>query len=597
MAGFIRYPALCRWAKVAGTVFVALIVISFAGARAKADAYYEPTGAHPLAPPDTSSPRATMRSFIEALNRTYSLDIADADIESIDIELARAARCLDLSEVAPEFRREVGNETALLLKEILDRISLPPYDQIPGADDLTVTDGDDNGVLEKWTVPSSEITIARMTSGPRKGEYLFNAQTVAEARNFFKRIADQDYQDRDDITPNMYNDYLFTPGPWLERKWVRVLPPFLRASALDQAVWQWAGLVVIFLSGCAVSTFAFRTGRRWDRRRGIGGLPVRSGQILGIVFTLLIIYGSLWVIEFQIRITGAVLQIVAAVMEIVAVALIAWAVAVVSRSIGDSIIVSRHLRPKGIDSQIVRLVFRLLTIVIVIGLVLYLADRLGFPAYSVITGLGIGGLAVALAARETLANFFGSIMIMLDRPFRVGDWIKVGDDEGTVEDIGFRSTRIRTFYNSLLAIPNAETVNKTVDNMGLREFRRVRTVLQLTYDTPVDRVEGFVEGIKEIIRTHPDTRKDYFHVVFNEFGAHSLEILVYFFLKVADWGAELKERETVFLDIIRLAEHLDVKFAFPTQTLHVESLPDDLGRAGRQVATGLGGKDVRPMRG
>ena len=111
-----------------------------------------------------------------------------------------------------------------------------------------------------------------------------------------------------------------------------------------------------------------------------------------------------------------------------------------------------------------------------------------------------------------------------------------------------------------------------VDNMGMRKLRRVRTVLQVTYDTPVGRLEEFVEGIAQSILAHPDTRKDYFHVVFNDFGAHSLDILVYFFLKVPDWGTELVERQRIFADIIRLAERLDVTFAFPTRTLHVDTL-------------------------
>lgn len=515
-----------------------------------------------------------MQSYVTALNNVINLIIAEGDRKKISSEARKAARCLDLSEIAPEFRRELGVEAAVLLKEVLDRTGVPPYEEIPGAEDL-LTPGQDTGKLEKWTVPKSEITIARITEGPRKGEYLFDSQTVADAKEFFGRVAHLDYQSGKTITPNIYAEYLFTPGPWIEREWIRGLPSWLRLPIHEQAVWQWAGMGLTLLLGCAIALLAHRSGRRWDRGRGATGSSARLGQILAILLMLLITYGAVWIIELQIRITGDVLQVVVTLLKIVFIALIAWGSATIFGSIADSIVVSRRLRPKGIDSQLVRLTFRLLNILVVIGLILYLADRLGIPAYSVITGLGVGGLAVALAARETLANFFGSIMIMLDRPFRVGDWVKVGDEEGSVEDIGFRSTRIRTFYNSLVSIPNSEAANEAIDNMGQREFRRVRTVLQVTYDTPVDRLEGFVEGIKEIIRNHSDTRKDYFHVVLNDFGAHSLDVLVYFFLKVPDWGAELVERQQIFLDIIRLAERLDVKFAFPTRTLHVESLPAD----------------------
>lgn len=146
--------------------------------------------------------------------------------------------------------------------------------------------------------------------------------------------------------------------------------------------------------------------------------------------------------------------------------------------------------------------------------------------------------------------------------------------EGTVEDIGFRSTRIRTFYDSQLSVPNATTMNASIDNMGRRTYRRVYTKLALRYDTSPERIEAFLQGIKDVIMRNDRTRKDYFHVVLNDFGASSLDLMLYFFLEVPDWTSELLERERLFLDIIRLAERLEISFAFPTQTLEVERFPD-----------------------
>ena len=508
-----------------------------------------------------------------SLSKAYNLILAEAEREreKIIYEVRRAVRCLDVSEIAPTFRREFGAETALHLKEIIDRVGLPPFEEIPGQEDLQPT-GLEAEPLEKWRIPKTDITIARITEGPRKGEYLFDTRTVAEAEEAFERVRSLEYQISETMTPYIYNEYLYTPGTWIKREWARRLPSWLRNPIYEQAVWQWTGMLVTLVLGYLVAWLLYRVARRWDRRRSGRGAPSRRGQILAIGSMILIAHAAGWLIHEQVRITGEVLQVVTVILRLVTFVLIGWAAAAVLHSIGNRIIASRRLRPKGIDSQLVRLTYRGLTILVAIGLAFYLADRLGIPAYSLLTGLGVGGLAVALAARETLANFFGSIMIMTDRPFRIGDWIKVGEQEGTVEDIGFRSTRIRTFYNSLLSIPNAETVNVAVDNMGMRKFRRVRTVLQVPYDTPVERLEAFVEGIKQLILAHPDTRKDYFHVVFNDFGAHSLDILVYFFLNVPDWGTELVERQRIFADIIRLAEHLDVTFAFPTRTLHVDTL-------------------------
>ena len=201
--------------------------------------------------------------------------------------------------------------------------------------------------------------------------------------------------------------------------------------------------------------------------------------------------------------------------------------------------------------------------------IIFIADSLEIEILPLLTGLGIGSLAFAFAAKDTIENFFGSVSVIADRPFEVGDWVKIGDVEGTVEELGFRSTRVRTFYNSLVTVPNATLVRATVDNFGRRKYRRWKTHLNITYDTPPDRIETFCEGIRELIRLHPYTRKDYFQVWFHEFGAHSLDILVYVFHEAPDWQTELRERQRLMLDIMRLAERLGVEFAFPTQTLHL----------------------------
>jgi MscS family membrane protein len=186
-----------------------------------------------------------------------------------------------------------------------------------------------------------------------------------------------------------------------------------------------------------------------------------------------------------------------------------------------------------------------------------------------VTGLGIGGLAFAFAAKDTIENFFGSVTVLLDRPFEVGDWVIVGDTEGTVEELGLRSTRIRTFYNSQVTVPNATLVRATVDNLGRRAYRRWKTYLGVQYDTPPETLLAFTEGIRELVRQHPYTRKDFYQVWCNDFADFSLNILLYVFFRVPDWSTELRERERLFVDIVRLADRLGVQFAFPTRTVHL----------------------------
>lgn len=225
----------------------------------------------------------------------------------------------------------------------------------------------------------------------------------------------------------------------------------------------------------------------------------------------------------------------------------------------------------SLDDQLVPLIRKTLRVFIVVLGVIVILQNNGFNVASLIAGLGIGGLAVALAAKDTLANFFGSITIFVDRPFRMGDWIKTSAAEGTVEEVGFRSTRIRTFYNSVISVPNSSLANSEIDNLGMREYRRLKTILNLTYTTSPEQMEAFVEGIKAIVKANSNFRQDYYEIHFHAFGAHSLDVLVYVFFSVPDWSTELQQRHNFLLEILRLAKALDVEFAFPTQTLHIDS--------------------------
>ena len=225
------------------------------------------------------------------------------------------------------------------------------------------------------------------------------------------------------------------------------------------------------------------------------------------------------------------------------------------------------------DDQLVPLLNTALKILTLIVGMLFILGNLGVNVTSLVAGLGLGGLAVALAAQDTFRNLLGGVTIFADRPFQVGDWVVVGSIEGTVEHVGFRSSRVRTFYNSVVTVPNARIVDTHVDNMGLRQWRRYRATLGLAYHTTPDQVQAFVEGVRAVIRANPEMRKDYYIVEFTEFGASSLEVLLYCFIDAPDWNAELRTRHVLNLDIMRLAEELGVEFAFPTQTLHVASMP------------------------
>jgi MscS family membrane protein len=231
-----------------------------------------------------------------------------------------------------------------------------------------------------------------------------------------------------------------------------------------------------------------------------------------------------------------------------------------------------------LDDQLVPLIRKTLkAFVIIIGTLFILRDGLNLDIIPFLTGLSIGGVAIALAAQDTIKNFFGSVMIFIDKPFQVGDWITSGDIDGTVEEVGFRSTRVRTFRNSLMYVPNGKIADAILDNHGLRQYRRFYTTLTVTYDTPPVLIEAFVKGLREIVLAHPNTRKDIYHIYFNNLSSFSQDIMFYIFFEVPTWGEELACRHEILVQTVKLANSLEIRFAFPTQTLHMESFPEKRG--------------------
>ena len=233
-----------------------------------------------------------------------------------------------------------------------------------------------------------------------------------------------------------------------------------------------------------------------------------------------------------------------------------------------------------LDDQLVPLVHKAgKAFLYVIGIVLFL-QNLGYSVASLIAGLGLGGAAIALASKDTLANFFGSVVIFIDRPFHVGDWIEMDGIEGTVEEIGLRTTRIRTFANSLITMPNSMLTTQAIENWSRMKKRRIKMNVGVTYGTSPEKMEQLVAGIRAIIAADETLCHDFYLVYFNAFGPSSLDVFVYCFTVSTVWADYLAARQNFMLKIMRLVEDLGLEFAFPTQTLHVASFPPSKEKAG-----------------
>ena len=225
-----------------------------------------------------------------------------------------------------------------------------------------------------------------------------------------------------------------------------------------------------------------------------------------------------------------------------------------------------------LDDHLIPFIRNPLRVFIVILSILVLVQNLGYSISGLLASLGLGGLAVALAAKDSLSNIFGSIMILLDRPFSIGDWVKAGDMEGTIEEIGFRSTRIRTFAKTLITVPNSVLMNMSIDNFSQMPKRRIKLNVGITYATKPSQMRAAVAAIKQMLREHPAIHQEFFLVNFTDFGASSLDIMVYCFTTSTVWEEYLEAREDVCLRIMELLEGLGLEIAFPSQTLYLHDM-------------------------
>jgi len=540
---------------------------------------------NPLRPIDTSSPRATLQGFVETMNEGYEtgygrvrtyldsghLFFSQDDIGAFHRALSlgnSAQRTIDLSALPVATAHEASRRLTLQLKEILDRIDLPAWDAIP--DDSAMAKAE----FKRWTLPGTEIRIARIETGPRAGEYLFTADTVSRIPEFFEKVQELPYKPGASL--GLYD--FSTNGPagvalmlnrFVPARWVLGLPQWAMVRLLDQPLWRWIGLLVVLAAGLGFVLLCYRFSRN-DAEAGthaaIWADLLRPLSLVIAMPVTAILLGEV------LRVSGGIGKFLTLSSWTVFYLALTWLVWSGGTVIAESVIKTEKLRATSIDSQLIRLMLRLLTIVAAIAVLVIGADRVGLPAYSVVAGLGVGGLAVALAGQQTLANLLGSLIIMFEKPFSIGDQIKVGSTEGEVEDVGFRSTRIRTPHDSVVTIPSSQMVNSCIDNLQMRAQREFKTLLTLTYDTPVPLLESFIQGLRELLMAHPDVRRDNLQVFLYDLGPHSLDIWVRFMLRTGDRLGELTARQQILFDIMRLAETMGVKFAYPTQSLHIESL-------------------------
>lgn len=518
-------------------------------------------------PADTSSPRATLQSLIDSCNEFHSIVLRDQSFDRDAPEhralARRAIDCVDQSQL-PEFAREhAAAEAATTIKEILDRVELPPFEEIPDAEMIASME---NG-LDHWQVPGTRMTIMRVDEGPQKYEYLFSSGTVTRVVDHYQDLKGLPYRTSGPATsPGLRDWYLNAPANPRVGRLLQSLPAGLAKPIWGQSAWKWIALLISFVIALVLLYVVYRLQRyyaaqfRHDRPY-LYALTIVFPILAVLIPNLLLYTGSeyaalrgdwMYRVEFFVNL-----------MELCTSVVLVFSIA---NRISALIISSPRINPEGLDAQFIRILSKILGLVVSVMVFLEGGQYLGIPITTLLASAGVGGLAVALAAQDTLKNLFGTIMLMGDKPFRVGERIVTAGYDGVVEDIGLRSTRIRLLNGHQVTIPNDTLARSDIENVGRRKFIRRVANIRIPLYTPREKVKQAVELIRQALENHEGASNDYPpRVFFDEFNDGSFNIKMMYWYQPANYWDYLAFAERLNLEIMRTFEGQQIEFSLPTR--------------------------------
>lgn len=359
-------------------------------------------------------------------------------------------------------------------------------------------------------------------------------------------------------------------------EWAVMFEDVLSWDVLDVPLWRLTVCIFILIIGLALKNYIIK--RLLRPIEALLGKTETSldDQLLEAVrkpLTWVVFLFAVWAALKVLRLPDGIDQFVGLSLQTFGTVFIAWMLYRSISIIGELLQRFTEGTKSDVDDHLVPLVVRVLRVVLVIFAVLAIIQQWGYDVTSLIAGLGIGGLAFALAAQDTLSNWFGSLMIFTDRPFTIGDWVKTGDIEGVIEEVGLRSTKIRTFDKSLITVPNRKIAHDSIENFSERERRRTNTTIGLTYGTTHDQITTIVEEIRTLLAEHPLADPESVAVYFKGFGESTLDIRFVVFFTSAAYHDFMTAQQEVFFGVMKIVEEAGSAFAFPSRSLYFESAP------------------------
>lgn len=482
---------------------------------------------------DSASPRASVNGFLHAAREG---------------DFVRAARWIDQSgpgaaERAPDVARRLKAVLDAKLWIDLDKVSPRAEGDL---DDGLPRDREELGTISTADEQEIAIRLARQGSGENR-RWVFSSSTIAQL----------------DL---LYNEL---PDHWIREHLPAVL---LRSGPFDVLYWQWIALLVL-IPAAAMIGLTLTPPTRAVLRKAVSRTKTElDDQIIAAARGPIVLLWSVAASRVLLRwiaLPSPAHLFIVELQKATAVVAAYWILLRVITVVQGALPQSRWAETNPALRSLIPLGGRILRFLVMFVAVLNVLSVFGYPITTVVAGLGIGGLALALGAQKTLEHFFGSVSLGVDQPFRVGDWVSVNGIAGGIESIGLRSTRIRTIDRTVVTIPNGQLAEAMSENFGARERIRMNGVIGVEYGTSAATMRLLRDGIEKILRAHPLTWQERVQVAFSGFGASSLDIEYFCWLETNQIDEFRAARNDLLLEIMEFVEGNGAGFAFPTRTIHI----------------------------
>ncbi|WP_051303404.1 mechanosensitive ion channel family protein [Psychromonas aquimarina] len=521
----------------------------------------------PLTPAKTGSPQETLTSFNSLVQQAnaqlllarksvnqFNRQQASVQAEKAELLFLKAADCFDLSYLSSTGKSERAIEAVILMKEVLARTPLPDWKTLQTENSVT-------GEETSWRLPNTSIELLRMPDG----RFLFSSQTVSRLEYYYTAV--KHLPPLRESSQDLYAYYAASAGSLLPPywfKWIEALPGSYMTLHAGQAVWQWVALAVVTL---------FLSLGIWATYRA----PLL--KILPLIRPILaaaLIQGFLYLTNDQINISGMLMLRLHQAGELAFWPLLAQIAYILGSRLSQWVLVAAHSSNEGGNISLVAIaktLFGALLATLVLGFGL---SRLGVPVYGIITGLSLGGMAIALAIRPTIENLIGGAILYFDKTILLGDYCSIGQYSGTVESIGVRSTRIRALNRTIITVTNADLVKMKITNYSQRDMYQFRTKFCLRFETTQRQLKLIIDDFRHYIASHPRTVDSPQRVHLVEYGEYSLNIEVVAYLNTRSLDEFLDLQEILLMELGEIVKQHGAQLALPSSTSYLAMDSDEL---------------------